>query len=94
VANPPSLTPTLWTKLWSRLRRQLYCQNLCLFAKMFLGHKTLLYDVDPFLFYVMTETDEDGCHFVGYFSKVCAGSRTSRDCRAYAHMWSLCSPWG
>ena len=49
---------------------QLYCQNLCLFAKMFLGHKTLLYDVDPFMFYVMTESDEHGTHFVGYFSKV------------------------
>ena len=36
---------------------------------MFLGHKTLLYDVDPFMFYVMTESDEHGCHFVGYFSK-------------------------
>ena len=52
---------------------QLYCQNLCLFAKMFLGHKTLLYDVDPFMFYVMTESDEHGCHFVGYFSKASKG---------------------
>jgi hypothetical protein len=38
---------------------------------MFLDHKTLYYDVEPFLFYIMTEVDEDGCHFVGYFSKVC-----------------------
>lgn len=37
---------------------------------MFLDHKTLYYDVEPFLFYIMTEVDEDGCHFVGYFSKV------------------------
>ncbi|KAI9287215.1 acyl-CoA N-acyltransferase [Umbelopsis sp. AD052] len=48
---------------------QMYCQNLCLIAKMFLDHKTLYYDVEPFLFYIMTEVDEDGCHFVGYFSK-------------------------
>src|SRR5437764_3125082 len=48
-----------------------YCQNLCLLAKLFLGSKTLYYDVEPFLFYVMTECDENGCHFVGYFSKVC-----------------------
>jgi len=46
-----------------------YCQNLCLLAKLFLGSKTLYYDVEPFLFYVMTENDEYGCHFVGYFSK-------------------------
>ena len=34
--------------------RQLYCQNLCLLAKLFLDHKTLYYDVEPFLFYVLT----------------------------------------
>ncbi|KAJ3029744.1 UNVERIFIED_CONTAM: hypothetical protein HDU68_011261 [Siphonaria sp. JEL0065] len=48
---------------------QIYCQNLCLLAKMFLDHKTLYYDVEPFLFYVMTERDDEGFHFVGYFSK-------------------------
>ncbi|KAF8425929.1 putative histone acetyltransferase [Tirmania nivea] len=47
----------------------IYCQNLCLLAKLFLGSKTLYYDVEPFLFYVMTECDDFGCHFVGYFSK-------------------------
>jgi hypothetical protein len=36
---------------------------------MFLDHKSLFYDVEPFLFYVMTETDEIGARFVGYFSK-------------------------
>lgn len=36
---------------------------------MFLDHKTLYYDVEPFLFYVMTEVDEEGARFVGYFSK-------------------------
>jgi len=36
---------------------------------MFLDHKSLFYDVEPFLFYVMTEVDSDGAHFVGYFSK-------------------------
>ncbi|KAI9257071.1 acyl-CoA N-acyltransferase [Helicostylum pulchrum] len=50
-------------------KNKIYCQNLCLLAKMFLDHKTLYYDVEPFLFYVMTEVDESGCHFVGYFSK-------------------------
>ena len=32
-----------------------YCQNLCLLSKLFLDHKTLYYDVEPFLFYVLTE---------------------------------------
>ncbi|KXL48714.1 hypothetical protein M433DRAFT_2811 [Acidomyces richmondensis BFW] len=50
-------------------KNPLYCQNLCLLAKLFLGSKTLYYDVEPFLFYIMTENDEYGCHFVGYFSK-------------------------
>lgn len=49
---------------------QIYCQNLCLLAKLFLDHKTLYYDVEPFLFYVMTEADNTGCHLIGYFSKV------------------------
>lgn len=38
-------------------------------SKMFLSQKSLFYDVEPFLFYVMTEVDENGAHFVGYFSK-------------------------
>lgn len=46
-----------------------YCQYLCLLAKCFLDHKTLYLDVDPFLFYVMTMADSQGCHIVGYFSK-------------------------
>ncbi|KAL9548217.1 hypothetical protein MBANPS3_005798 [Mucor bainieri] len=51
------------------LKNKMYCLNLCLLTKLFLDHKTLFYDVEPFLFYIMTETDQDGCHFVGYFSK-------------------------
>lgn len=49
---------------------KIYCQNLCLLAKLFLDHKTLYYDVEPFLFYVVTTNDEFGCHLIGYFSKV------------------------
>ncbi|RWS06892.1 hypothetical protein B4U79_14637 [Dinothrombium tinctorium] len=48
---------------------KIYCQNLCLLAKLFLDHKTLYYDVEPFLFYVLTRNDSRGCHFIGYFSK-------------------------
>lgn len=50
-------------------QNEIYCQNLCLLAKLFLDHKTLYFDVAPFLFYVMTEFDEDGFHILGYFSK-------------------------
>jgi len=49
---------------------QNYAQNLCLLAKLFLDHKTLYYDTDPFLFYVCCEMDNKGYHLVGYFSKV------------------------
>ena len=48
---------------------RIYCQNLCYIAKLFLDHKTLYFDVDPFLFYVACEVDERGFHPVGYFSK-------------------------
>ncbi|KAG6032370.1 hypothetical protein E4U41_007233 [Claviceps citrina] len=50
-------------------KHPVYCQNLCLLAKLFLGSKTLYYDVEPFLFYVLCEFDNTGYHFVGYFSK-------------------------
>ena len=48
---------------------KIYCQNLCLLAKLFLDHKTLYYDVEPFLFYILTVNDQYGSHLVGYFSK-------------------------
>ena len=49
---------------------KVYCQCLCLLAKLFLDHKTLYYDVDPFLFYVLCEEGEDGnSTLAGYFSK-------------------------
>jgi hypothetical protein len=48
---------------------KIYCQNLCLLAKLFLDHKTLYYDVEPFLFYVLAKSDRKGYHLVGYFSK-------------------------
>lgn len=48
---------------------QLYCQNLCLLAKLFLDHKTVYFDVGPFMFYVLCEVDRYAAHLVGYFSK-------------------------
>lgn len=49
---------------------KIYAQNLCLIAKLFLDHKTLYFDVEPFLFYILCEIDQAGAHVVGYFSKV------------------------
>lgn len=46
-------------------KEKIYCQNLCYLAKLFLDHKTLYYDVDLFLFYILCETDERGAHIVG-----------------------------
>lgn len=67
------------------IRERLYCQNLCLLGKLFIEHKTLHYDPNPFFFFVICEryTDDgesengrdDGkkkkTRFrpVGYFSK-------------------------
>jgi hypothetical protein len=38
---------------------------------MFLDHKSLFYDVEPFLFYVIAHVEEQAtsAKFVGYFSK-------------------------
>lgn len=50
---------------------KIYCQNLCLLAKLFLDHKTLYYEVEPFLFYVLTKYNEESGSYemIGYFSK-------------------------
>ena len=50
-------------------KEPIYCENLCYMAKLFLDHKTLQWDVEPFLFYILCEYDIYGYHFVGYFSK-------------------------
>ena len=58
----------------------LYCQCLCLLSKLFIQHKTVYYDVNPFLFYILmltTPTDSDdgsdgsggGERLAAYFSK-------------------------
>ncbi|KAI8822428.1 acyl-CoA N-acyltransferase [Fimicolochytrium jonesii] len=59
---------------------KLYCQNLSLLAKLFLDQKTVFYDIEPFLFYILTESSSpsasrssadasEGDAVVGYFSK-------------------------
>ncbi|EKX73786.1 histone acetyltransferase, putative [Theileria equi strain WA] len=46
-----------------------YCENLCYLSKLFLDHKSLRHTVVLFIFYVMTEYDDNGYHITGYFSK-------------------------
>ncbi|KAL6120925.1 hypothetical protein NUSPORA_02255 [Nucleospora cyclopteri] len=46
-----------------------YCRNLALLSKLFLDHKSLVYDVDAFLFYVLCRKENDVYKIVGYFSK-------------------------
>ena len=46
-----------------------YCQNLCLLAKLFLDHKTLSFDAEPFRFFVSRRSR----------SVTTMGSRTSFD---------------
>ncbi|CDM34054.1 hypothetical protein DTO013E5_1781 [Penicillium roqueforti] len=51
---------------------KLFGQNLSLFAKLFLDHKTVFFDVATFLYYILTFTDPDDpdSYFVlGFFSK-------------------------
>ncbi|CAL8467121.1 g6657 [Coccomyxa elongata] len=70
--QPPSSAatdPTIAVFEVDGKRNKVYCQSLCLLSKLFLDHKTLYYDVDPFLFYILCERDQQGYHIVGYFSK-------------------------
>ena len=48
----------------------IYCENLSYLSKLFLDHKNLEWELDIFLFYILTEYDKYGYHFVGMFSKV------------------------
>lgn len=58
---------------------KLYCQNLNLFCKFFIDHKTVYFDIERFLFYLLFvgtkdeqqgSTDQENIHLAGYFSKV------------------------
>jgi MOZ/SAS family/MYST family zinc finger domain len=51
---------------------KLFAQNLSLFSKLFLDHKSVFFDVSSFLYYVLTfadPTEPDEYHVLGYFSK-------------------------
>ncbi|KAI5160637.1 histone acetyltransferase MYST2 [Nematocida ausubeli] len=57
-----------------------YCQSLCLLAKMFLDHKTLYYDVESFLFYIIGEIKDEEFIVQGYFSKERGEGRNNLSC--------------
>ncbi|GJE92006.1 acyl-CoA N-acyltransferase [Phanerochaete sordida] len=50
-------------------KEKLYCQNLSLFGKLFIDIKTLFFDCDNFLFYILTDADSTRDHVIGFFSK-------------------------
>lgn len=39
------------------------------YVHLLLISKTLYYDVQPFMYYIMVQRDTHGCHILGYFSK-------------------------
>ncbi|WFD41562.1 histone acetyltransferase [Malassezia psittaci] len=49
--------------------QKLYVQNLCLFGKLFIDHKTVCFDVEPFLCYLVTDASSQFDHVLGFFSK-------------------------
>ncbi|GAA5931675.1 hypothetical protein JCM1841_000455 [Sporobolomyces salmonicolor] len=59
------------TSIWEvdGANSKLYCQNLCLFAKLFIEHKYMFFDVEGFTFYLLTETMSKQEWVLGYFSK-------------------------
>ncbi|KAJ5156020.1 hypothetical protein N7492_008823 [Penicillium capsulatum] len=51
---------------------KLFGQNLSLFAKLFLDHKTVFFDVSTFMYYILTFTDPetpDTYNVLGFYSK-------------------------
>ncbi|KWU45505.1 acyl-CoA N-acyltransferase, partial [Rhodotorula sp. JG-1b] len=59
------------TSIWEidGAQAKLYCQNLCLFAKLFIEHKYMFFDVESFTFYLLTEAMGKQEWVLGYFSK-------------------------
>lgn len=50
-------------------KEKLYAQNLSLFGKLFIDQKTIFFDVEPFLFYVVTDAAANFDYVLGFFSK-------------------------
>ena len=65
--NSTNRTLSIWEVKGSE--HKLYCQCLSLLSKLFLDHKSIYFDVAPFIFYIITENSDTESNFVGYFSK-------------------------
>ncbi|KAH8120493.1 acyl-CoA N-acyltransferase [Phellopilus nigrolimitatus] len=50
-------------------KEKLFCQNLSLFGKLFIDIKTLFFDCENFMFYLLTEGESQRDHVIGFFSK-------------------------
>jgi hypothetical protein len=50
------------------LESKLYCQNLSLFAKLFIDHKVLYFDIKDYEYFVLSHRKDS--MFVGYFSRL------------------------
>jgi histone acetyltransferase HTATIP len=50
-------------------RHRRYCECLALLSKAFLEHKSLDWDMTPFVFYTLCLYDDEGCHVAAYFSR-------------------------
>ncbi|KIY50071.1 acyl-CoA N-acyltransferase [Fistulina hepatica ATCC 64428] len=48
---------------------KLYCQCLSLFGKLFIDVKTLYFDTENFMYYVLTDASAKRDHMIGFFSK-------------------------
>ncbi|KIO17323.1 hypothetical protein M407DRAFT_228648, partial [Tulasnella calospora MUT 4182] len=73
VKNPPGRkvyqrgAHTIWEV--DGAEQKLFCQNLALFGKLFIDVKTIFFDCENFMFYLLTDADSQRDHVLGFFSK-------------------------
>ncbi|KAI0683752.1 acyl-CoA N-acyltransferase [Cytidiella melzeri] len=63
-------------------KEKLYCQNFSLFGKLFIDIKTLFFDCDNFLFYILTDADSQRDHVLGFFPNASMVKELVRNARA------------
>ncbi|CAL2031939.1 unnamed protein product [Caenorhabditis brenneri] len=61
-------------------KQKRYCESLSLLSRCFLQSKSIFWDTALFFFYIITQNDEVGCHFAGYFSKEKYESENNVNC--------------
>ncbi|KAG8940553.1 hypothetical protein FRC04_005191 [Tulasnella sp. 424] len=73
VKNPPGRkvyqrgAHTIWEV--DGAEEKLFCQNLALYGKLFIDVKTIFFDCENFMFYLLTDADSQRDHVLGFFSK-------------------------